>query len=402
MSLLHFEGPGALLPPPSRGAPLSRGVPVRVWARTLDEDTAEQLRRLASQPWVVGHVAAMADAHVSEGVAVGSVFATEHMVVPAALGGDLGCGMSAIRVGADARRLGRAGLERLVARLGDIIPTGDAVHRGAGVAVPDALYDAPLSCRSLERTREALLRKHLATLGGGNHFVELDRDADGGLWLLVHSGSRGLGAAVAQHHGKAARARESGVAPGLLSSLDAREDPGRAYLADLAWALDVARANRQALAASALDVVADALGGDASPALESDVHHNFVAREVWNERELLIHRKGAVAVPCGVRALVPGSMGTASYLVEGLGNEATFGSCSHGAGRVLRRREARARISPRAFAESMRRVVYPAHLARSLVEESPAAYRDIASVLDAQVDLVRRLVRLEPIAVLKG
>jgi tRNA-splicing ligase RtcB len=375
---------------------------VRVWARTLDEDTAEQLRRLASQPWVVGHVAAMADAHVSEGVAVGSVFATEHTVVPAALGGDLGCGMCAIRVGADARRLGRAQLERLVARLGDVIPAGDAVHRGPGVAVPDALHDAPLSSHALERTREALLRKHLATLGGGNHFVELDRDADGELWLLVHSGSRGLGAAVATHHRKAARARDSGGAPGSLFGLDVREDAGRAYLADLGWALDVARANRQALAAAALDVVAEVLGGDVGPTLESDVHHNFVAREVWSERDLLVHRKGAIAAPRGARALVPGSMGTASYLVEGLGNEATFGSCSHGAGRVLRRRDARARISPRALAESMRRVVYPVHLARSLVEESPSAYRDITSVLDAQVDLVKRLVRLEPIAVLKG
>ncbi len=133
-----------------------------------------------------------------------------------------------------------------------------------------------------------------------------------------------------------------------------------------------------------------------------DIHHNFVARENWFGRDLLVHRKGAVAVPLGTMALIPGSMGTASYIVEGLGKEDAFGSCSHGAGRVMSRKEARAAIRPQALAQAMRRIVYPKHLERSLVEESPAAYRDITEVLDAQQDLVRRVQRLEPIAVLKG
>jgi tRNA-splicing ligase RtcB len=133
-----------------------------------------------------------------------------------------------------------------------------------------------------------------------------------------------------------------------------------------------------------------------------DVHHNFVERETWFGRSLFVHRKGAVAVPNGTRALIPGSMGTASYIVEGLGNEAAFGSCSHGAGRVMTRREARAAIRPKALAHAMRRVVYPERLAGHLVEEAPAAYRDIAEVLDAQQDLVHRELRLEPVAVLKG
>jgi tRNA-splicing ligase RtcB len=385
-------------------------VPVRIWARAITEETERQLVRVASQPYVVGHVAAMADAHVSQGIAVGTVFATEHAVVPAALGGDLGCGMSAARIGLDADGLDRRLLTRVVADLGRAIPTGDRTHRGAGVPVPDGLLAPALSTRSLDHAREALARRHLGTLGGGNHFLELDRDADGGLWLLVHSGSRGLGAAIAAHHAKAA----GSASP--LAALDVRHEAGAAYLGDLAWALAFARENRRRLAARAMEVLADVAGAaialdgtppasserDPHPAEAVDVHHNFVTRERWLDRELLVHRKGAVAVPKGALALIPGSMGTASYLVEGLGCEASFGSCSHGAGRVMSRREARDRIAPAGLARAMRDVVYPEGMARALVEEAPAAYRDVREVLEDQEDLVMRRTRVEPIAVLKG
>ncbi|MBX3252382.1 MAG: RtcB family protein [Myxococcales bacterium] len=377
---------------PDRG----QRVPIRIWARQLAPDTLRQLQRLAARPYVVDFVAAMADAHVAEGVAVGSVFATERTVVPRALGGDLGCGMSALRLGIDAGALGRPELEAIVRALARAIPTGDAVHRGRGVAVPDEIFARPLSTRSLEHTREAQARRHLGTLGGGNHFLELDRDPEGGLWLLVHSGSRGLGAAIAAHHARAASASESDD----LAGLDVEGQEGNAYLSDVQWALDFARANRGALSRRALEVI-----GELVPVTDEervDIHHNFVAREHWFGRDVYVHRKGAVAVPTGTRALIPGSMGTASYLVEGLGNEDSFGSCSHGAGRVMSRKEARSAIRPEALRRAMRRVVFPEHLSRHLVEEAPSAYRDITEVLDDQEDLVRRRLRLEPIAVLKG
>lgn len=376
-------------------------VPIRVWARAITRETEAQLRRLAGQPWVHGFVAAMADAHVAEGVAVGSVFATTHTVVPRALGGDLGCGMSALRLDVEAGALDRRALVRLVEAFGRAIPTGSATHRGKGALVPDALLAAPLSTHSLEHAREALARRHLGTLGGGNHFLELDRDHDGHVWLLVHSGSRGLGAAVAAHHDHEPSAA-AGARDAAMPSLDTRTEAGAAYLADLAWTLDFARANRLALVSRALAVLEDVLGVPVPHAAEVDIHHNFVARETWLGESLLVHRKGAVAVPRGSAALVPGSMGTASYVVLGLGNEESFGSCSHGAGRVMTRREARTAIHPRALAETMRRVVYPERLARDLVEEAPAAYRDIREVLEDQTDLVTRQVRLEPMAVLKG
>jgi tRNA-splicing ligase RtcB len=377
---------------PERG----QRVPVRIWARSIAPECVRQLQRLASQPYVVEHVAAMADAHVAEGVAVGSVFATERTVVPRALGGDLGCGVSATALGLDARALDRRTLEAIVRALGRAIPAGDATHHGRGIDVPDALLSSVLSTRSLEHARASLARRHLGTLGGGNHFLELDRDVEGGTWLLVHSGSRGLGAAIAGHHVRVAPQGDE------LGGLSVDEESGAAYLADLSIALSFARENRRALARRAIEVVADVLGAPLEPDEHVDIHHNFVALERWGDRDLLVHRKGAVAVPSGARAIVPGSMGTASYLVEGLGNEEAFGSCSHGAGRVLTRREAREGVTVHALEHAMRRVVYPEHLARRLVEEAPSAYRDIGEVLDDQRDLVRKSVRLEPIAVLKG
>jgi tRNA-splicing ligase RtcB (3'-phosphate/5'-hydroxy nucleic acid ligase) len=165
---------------------------------------------------------------------------------------------------------------------------------------------------------------------------------------------------------------------------------------------DPALANRETLAARALEVIADALGCSPESTERVDIHHNFVSRESWFGRELLVHRKGAVAVPRGTLALIPGSMGTASYVVEGLGSEESFGSCSHGAGRVMTRKQARAAIPASALSHAMRRIVYPERLRSQLVEEAPGAYRDIVEVLEDQEDLVQRSVRLEPIAVLKG
>lgn len=366
-------------------------VPICLWATDANRETVAQLQRIASQPYVTLRVAAMADAHVAEGVAVGTVFAAAQTIVPGALGGDLGCGVSCTRLSIRAE-LPLTTLQAAVDALARAIPAGDRVHRG--VAVPDALFESPLSTSALMRTRDVLASKHLGTLGGGNHFLELDRDAGGGVWLLVHSGSRGLGAAVAGHHSKAV------TSP--LGALDAESPAGQAYAADVAWALGFARANRAALAARALSVLREVLDIEIAAEESLDVHHNYVAPEEWEGERVWVHRKGAVHVPAGARALIPGSMATASYVVEGLGNAQAFDSCSHGAGRALSRKEARARIKPAALSAVMRKIAWPAQLARQLVEEAPTAYRDIREVLAAQRDLVKRETRLEPIAVLKG
>ncbi|RYE92767.1 MAG: RtcB family protein [Myxococcales bacterium] len=372
-------------------------VPIRVWSRAPDPEAVRQLRRLAAMPWVVEAVAAMPDLHVAAGVAVGTVFATEHHAVPGALGGDLGCGVAGQRLDVHAPSLDRRQIGRALAALARVVPVGDAAQPEAGLALPDDLAAGELSTGALRRARDRLGPRHLGTLGGGNHFVELDADAAGALWLLVHTGSRGLGAAVRQHHQAAAEASD----PGPLAALDTDTDAGRAYLADMDWAQRFARANRDAIRARALVVLADTLGAHPDGEVV-DVHHNFLAREEHGGRPLLVHRKGAIAAPAGRLALIPGSMGTATYLVEGLGEASSFGSCSHGAGRVLSRTEARARVSPRALRAELRRVVIDERRLASLVEEAPSAYRDIGEVLEDEADLVRPRLRLEPLGVLKG
>ena len=371
-------------------------LPILAWAREVPPGAVKQLQHIASQPYVMEHVAAMPDVHVSQGVAVGTVFATERTVVPGALGGDLGCGVSARRFAFPAASLGWADLERLLATLARRVPVGDAVHRGAGLPLPPELQAASLSTHRLQREWERLAPRHLATLGGGNHFLELDRDAGGDLWLLIHSGSRGIGGAIASHHLRVAEAKGEGSLPGLRT--DTPE--GAACLADIEWACRFARANREALAARAVEVLADALGCEPEPGV--DVHHNHVAEETHLGRVLLVHRKGAVGLAPGQTGIIPGSMGTASYLVEGRGEPRAFGSCSHGAGRVLTRGEARARIRPAALEHALRRVVFDRGRVHALVEEAPAAYRDIAEVLEDEADLVTPVLRLTPIAVLKG
>ncbi|WP_242344185.1 RtcB family protein [Anaeromyxobacter terrae] len=379
-------------PPPGRGA-----VPVHVWSREPPPAAVAQLERIAAQPYVVGHVAGMPDLHVAHGVAVGTVFATEGVVVPSALGGDLGCGVAAVQLDVSSQALGRQDLQRILAGWSARIPVGDAVHRGKGVSAPPDLPNQPLSTSSLEHARERLMRRHLGTLGGGNHFVELDRDMEGRIWLLVHSGSRGLGSAIGAHHLRAAEASGVGDIPGL--SVDS--DAGGACLADMSWALAFASANREALLASAVRVVHEVTGATPDPSTRIDCHHNF-AREEHLGRKLWVHRKGAIAAPAGATVLIPGSMGTASYIAVGLGEPTSFGSASHGAGRVMTRREARERVSVERLARSMRRVIHDERRAHGLVEEAPEAYRDIKEVLEDEADLVRPVRRLEPRVVLKG
>ncbi len=277
-------------------------VPIRLWGRSVPPGALEQLVRIAEQPYVVEHVAAMPDLHVAHGVAVGTVFATDATIVPSALGGDLGCGMSAVRFEVPASQLSTATLRAVLCEWSRTIPVGDLTHRGAGLPVPARLLEQPLSTGALTHARARLAPRHLGTLGGGNHFIELDRDGGGELWLLVHSGSRGLGAAIAAHHLKVAQAVGVGTVPGLALSTEA----GRACASDVDWALRFAHANREALVAQAARVVQEAIGVAADPASLIDVHHNFVREEVHFGRSLVVHRKGAIAAPRGSGRSYPG------------------------------------------------------------------------------------------------
>lgn len=376
-------------------------VEIHSWADRIDPPSLKLLQKLARWGRLAGPIAVMPDVHFASGVCVGTVLATRDCVLPTAIGEDLGCGMCSKRFEFDTAQWSRADLENLVAKIMGRVPTGRHVHREAQPPA-GGLPASELSTKSLEHQKMWLGSRHLGTLGGGNHFIELQRDTARQLWVTVHSGSRGIGAAIAGHHAKAARADSRNTAP--LPVMEMGSGNAAAFLADLKWALAFAAANRRRMLDEVTAILRQSFGAEADAASFFDVAHNLVAIETHGGRECVVHRKGAMPARAGQRGIIPGSMGTASYLVEGLGNETSYASCSHGAGRRLSRAEAHAKISIQDLRRQMAKVVFPdaRGIERALIEEAPVAYKDIKAVLAQQEDLVRPMLRLEPLAVVKG
>jgi tRNA-splicing ligase RtcB len=327
----------------------------------------------------VARVAVMPDVHLAEEVCVGVALATHGRIYPAAIGGDVGCGVDAIPLGAPVEAL-RPVAPRLLAALQRAIP----VERGSG-----GLLDLPWSDGRLSRLAEREGRAQLGTLGSGNHFIELAGDDADELWLLVHSGSRCLGPALQRLHLEGAALDPSGL----------RYVQGEArgpLLADLDSAERWAAANRAELRRRALEALGEHFA--LRPGLLTTCCHNHVRQEggLW------VHRKGAIPAGEGVEGVIPGSMGACSYLVEGRGRAEALWSSSHGAGRQLSRSEAGERIRPRDLAAQMQGVCYDQARARQLVDEAPGAYKDIGKVMKAQRELTRVTSRLRPLLNHKG
>lgn len=258
--------------------------------------------------------------------------------------------------------------------------------------------------RALEHLRDWLGPRHLGTLGGGNHFIELQADPNGQLWVSIHSGSRGPGAAIAGHHDKVARSGHGHKDASGLWIMEWESPAGHAFRQDLAWALLFAVANRRAILEQVAGVLGRYTGRKLELALAFDVPHNSISQEIHDGKQLVVHRKGASSAPAGARGILPGSMGTTTYVIEGLGNPLAYGSSAHGAGRRLTRTEARRRISPEQLRREIAHVVCSGNqrLDGTLVEEAPSAYKDVREVLREQEDLVYPILRLHPLAVVKG
>ncbi len=365
---------------------------LRTWTHEpLAKDVRLALERLVRTD-DVEVVAAMPDVHLAKAVCVGAVVATRSRLFPDAVGGDIGCGMAAMAFEASANVLGnQETAARVLTMLGQAVPTAN--HASVGATLPDELRNVPLSAPSLEQKKRSIGRMQFATLGRGNHFVEFQRDTDGGLWLMLHSGSRGIGQAIREHHGGC---------DGALTNVVAESEGGEAYLRDLSWALDYAKQSRRRMAEVVAARLSDLIG--AAPLWDTyvDCHHNFVRREEHQGQRLWVHRKGAISAMEGEQGIIPGSMGSPSFHVTGRGEPESLCSSSHGAGRVMSRTDARRTISSRAFSEQMRGIWFDHRIARRLRDEAPGAYKDIGSVMRAQRKLTRIVRRLEPVLVYKG
>lgn len=370
---------------------------LRTWLpEKASPELTRALGRLVETEDVV-RVAVMPDAHLAEEVCVGTVTATRTRILPAAVGGDIGCGMLALRFDAPAERLAD---ERLSQRLFRAFTAQVPCHRHPSrraPPLPEELLAWPLSKRGLEAMKEREARLELGTLGRGNHFLELQRDDAGWLWLMLHSGSRALGPAVRAAHERAARRDPSG-----LAWLPAEDAAGRAYLSDAAWAGAYARWNRRRMADRVVEILGELVGAAPEPDTLIECDHNHVRRERSGALDLWVHRKGAMAAPAGALGVIPGSMGSASFHVRGRGLEAALSSASHGAGRVMSRAEARRRIDLRTLERETRGVWLDPQVTHRLREEAPSAYKDIGAVMRSQRELVRVLRRLQPVLVYKG
>jgi len=371
---------------------------VRTWlVEPLTADVARSIERLASAD-DVRHVVVMPDVHLAGEVCIGAVVATTRLVYPAAVGGDIGCGMATVRFGADAELLdNERTAARLLAGLYQCVPGNRHPAGTMPASLPEPLARMPPSHGRMERAKGRDGRVQLGTLGRGNHFLEFQADEQGQLWLMVHSGSRAMGQAITAHHDRTIWGNTAAAKRGGLYSLDAETDAGQAYLQDVAWALEYAQANRLAMVQAVAGLLRSALGVECDWDSLFDRHHNHVQRETHHGQALWVHRKGAQNAGINEPGIVPGSMGTDSFHVRGRGVPAALASCSHGAGRKLSRSEARQEVSAKAFDRQMRHVWFDRRRSRALLDEAPTAYKDIHAVMRAQRELVRIERRLRPL-----
>jgi tRNA-splicing ligase RtcB len=374
-----------------------REIPFHTWlAEPLPPDVRGALERLRRTDDVC-HVAVMPDVHLARDVCVGTVVATRRLLLPQAVGSDIGCGMAALAFEADADLLAD---EHAAAGLLQELYRAVPVMRHAGNRSPELpaeLLENRLSNARLEKLKARDGRVQFGTLGRGNHFLEFQCCQEDRLWIMVHSGSRAMGEAIANHH-LAHSARSSTG----LAYLDAESGEGRAYLDDAEWAAAYAQASRQWMLEVVAELMSELFGIE--PVRSSVLHcnHNHARRETHDGEVRWVHRKGAISANEGELGIVPGSMGTASYHVAGRGLADALRSSSHGAGRAMSRSEARRRIGVKSLERQMRGIWFDHRRAAGLREESPEAYKDIDAVMRAQSELTRVVRRLRPVLSYKG
>ncbi|MGI5923255.1 MAG: RtcB family protein [Lentisphaeria bacterium] len=388
-------------------------LPIKSWCEVVEAGAMKQAENLARHPALRHHVALMPDCHVGYGMPIGGVIAAKDALLPSAVGVDIGCGMVAVQTDLPAERLADMRLRRRIQdKLKERIPVGE----GRSHKQPQQWEGFE---EYLDRNGQvadfvnALDRKNLGTLGGGNHFIELQQSDRGFIWLMIHSGSRNLGKRVEeyyQHKAKKLNARYHVQLPDPeLAFLPITEQAGHEYYRDMLFALRYALENRRRMMALAKETLCEFVP-ETSFTQEINIHHNYAACEEHFGEKLFIHRKGATSAKLDELGIIPGSMGTASYIVRGLGNPESFMSCSHGAGRQMSR-NACVQLSVEECDAAMAGIVYErwrpyrrygkakGHLDLS---EAPQAYKPIDEVIEAELDLIEPLHRLTPLAVLKG
>jgi len=402
--------------------------PIKVWlenARELEPACLEQARNLSNLPFAHGWIALMPDTHSGYGMPIGGVLATRGAIIPNAVGVDIGCGVvfeqtsvkiSEIFKGDAEKQL----LEVIVSDILRTIPTGFEHHKQKRPCQASERFEKVLSNCETNGFEQALFQEleragyQVGTLGGGNHFIELQEDDEGYLCLMVHSGSRNVGHTLCTHFNKLAKSLSNRAQPAVpakwdLAYLPVESPEGQAYIRWMQFALDFAQENREVMMDRVRGIVEKALaprlaGHTFKVLAHHHCHHNYASFEIYDNEELWVHRKGAIRVMKDEIGIIPGAMGSYSYLVRGTGSAESFNSCSHGAGRKMSRHEAKKRFSLQATLKDLeqQKVVLGKVKKGDLGEESRLAYKDIDEVIQNELDLIEPIRRMKTLAVVKG
>jgi tRNA-splicing ligase RtcB len=378
----------------------SEKVPIKLWLSDIEEGALKQAKNLANLPFVYKWVALMPDSHQGYGMPIGGVVATKDIVIPNAVGVDIGCGICAVKT--NLKAIERDTLKKIIGRIRGEIPVGFNHHK---VKRDWSGFDQSPNIEIIQQELNAA-RKQLGTLGGGNHFLEIQKDTENTIWIMIHSGSRNFGLKIAKsYHDKAQKlCKKNGIelidndlAYLPIDTLEAKE-----YLEAMNFALLFAMQNRFEMVAAIKKIFLEFF-----PETEFDetinIHHNYAALETHFGEKVYVHRKGATSAREGEIGIIPGSQGTKSYIVRGKGNPQSFMSCSHGAGRKMGRNEATRKLD----LETEKKILDSQGIIHSIrhakdLDEAAGAYKDITEVMENQRDLVDILCELSPMAVIKG
>ena len=396
------------------------GVPIKSWTRGVpfEPEAKQQLKNISRMPFIHQWVAVMPDVHLGKGATIGSVVPTLGAVIPAAVGVDIGCGMMAVRTSMNASDLPdnlsgvRSAIERAVPH-GRSARARGGRDKGAWSNLPDDVLSAwaPIAAQfDVLKEKHRVLKNtnninHLGTLGTGNHFIEMCLDEHNNVWLMLHSGSRGVGNRIGTHFIELAKKDMEQWMIQLpdkdLSYLPEGTEHFDQYVEAVEWAQNFARINREVMMARVIGAVRGALDVDFEARMEAvNCHHNYVSREHHYGKNVLVTRKGAVRAREGEMGIIPGSMGARSFIVRGLGNEESFCSCSHGAGRVMSRTKAKKMVTLEEHLRDTEGV--ECRKDESVIDETPSAYKPIELVMDAQKDLVEVVYTLKQVVCVKG
>lgn len=381
--------------------------PVKIWTNDVEETAMRQIENLTTLPFLHHHLAIMPDVHAGMGMPIGGVLACDGAVIPNAVGVDIGCGMCAVKTNWKMEDLPPHVIRKEIMKgIRARIPLGMEHHKEA----QDAKYlpqGHDIDKMEIVKRRQHSILHEVGTLGGGNHFIELQKDEEGNLWIMIHSGSRNLGKQVGDYYNKIAVSLNekwhSVVSPEIrLPFLPHGTREFGAYWNEMKYCIDFALCNRRLMMERIQEVIADSLKGiEFEPMI--NIAHNYAAFEHHFGKDVIVHRKGATLAREGVIGIIPGSQGTASYIVEGLGNPDSFCSCSHGAGRVLSRKAAIKTLDMNAEVRNLEaKGIIHAIRCQDDMQEASGAYKDIDTVIANESDLVKLKTKLLPIAVIKG